>query len=354
MLQEVKTIIKDQIELQLENAIAGKQYTNLRDSHRKSINLLKDKILEIEHEICSKKNMYNDKEEIHLEKTKANEIIRSKSLHDFIYNKNLFNIEKRNIKILRKDIKTYRNDYNEKENIDFFKTLYSDDYADIKVLIITNDKPKKKYRLCIYGESLFLENNLLGNNRDYGCNFKDDYDKIVKIIKDAPTIDELTKYYDRNKDKIIQNIIINHKQLVKDYEIIKEKYEKSDFNILEKGLKVQDNEVKEIFLIKDGKTKIKYIMYEKYIYSQIKNKEINEDDPLEYIKYKNNQFRRLCSREQLRITKNSNVSFGNWYSIHIEKSEEGIILTKKNLEKYIKDAKKDIFQYLKNPKLSFF
>ncbi len=99
--------------------------------------------------------------------------------------------------------------------------LVDNQYLNLRVLIYTNDKPKNKYTLCIAGRSFF--SGVIEYPFAYGSGLSfDDYSpSILVILKEAPTVEELVAWYEKNKSRQFWNEQ-EHNEVVNLYEWVLE------------------------------------------------------------------------------------------------------------------------------------
>jgi len=142
--------------------------------------------------------------------------------------------KKKDIVINENDVKYYdRYNTKDKKPLEWLGYLYSDEFLKIKLLIAENDKPKNKYSLIVYGKCIFTDD-IIKFPYSYGINLNDNYNGLnLKIlIKDTSTIEELKKYLEKNKDKILKEKIEEYKEIKKEYLNTLEDYKIEDFKEL--------------------------------------------------------------------------------------------------------------------------
>lgn len=108
--------------------------------------------------------------------------------------------------------------------------LYSDNTTVIKLVIISNDKPKNKYALVAVGKRIFTEN-LLQPPRSYGLNFyvTGDSFAIEAPIREDESIEKLREWVNKYKPTILAEYIEKTQQLKAEYEQILKDYSVEDF-----------------------------------------------------------------------------------------------------------------------------
>jgi hypothetical protein len=86
-------------------------------------------------------------------------------------------------------------------------TLVQDQYKNIQVFIVRNKKPINKYTLTIQGKSLFYNrlDHILPERNSYIQGI-DENTNIRQTLKEAPTVEALKKWYDKNKAHLLKDI----------------------------------------------------------------------------------------------------------------------------------------------------
>jgi len=129
------------------------------------------------------------------------------------------------------DIYTIKHrDRDEGKYLEWLDYLYSDDFLNIRLLIAENDKPKNKYRLCGYGKCLFHDELL---KLPYGCGMNLlDYQSrcnIQVVINDFDSIDKLKSWLSKNRDKILQEFLVEYQGVKAEYLEVMANYRLKDF-----------------------------------------------------------------------------------------------------------------------------
>ena len=113
-------------------------------------------------------------------------------------------------------------------------SLAQDQYKSIQVFIVRTTKPTNKYALTIQGCSIFKDEKLTNilprrNEYIYGLN---ENTNIRLILKEAPTIEALQKWYDKNKADQLKDFLTKHAELEVRYEEAKALYKNVGWKIL--------------------------------------------------------------------------------------------------------------------------
>ena len=117
--------------------------------------------------------------------------------------------------------------------------IFDDEYYKLRAFIVTNDRPKNVYSLCVVGKHIFPEK-LLPRIYDYGSEINENreassYFTVKYPVARFPSIDEAKAYFDKNKDKLARNVQ-EYLALKKEWQDAKRDYRLDDFKqiILEK------------------------------------------------------------------------------------------------------------------------
>ena len=132
----------------------------------------------------------------------------------------------------------YRNGNGDYERRQIFytpiDTIAQDQYKNIQVFIVRTTKPTKKYALTIQGNSIFKDEKLtdiLPRRNEY-INGLHENTNIRLILKEAPTVEVLQKWYDKNKAGLLKDFFIKHADLEVQYETAKALYKSVEWKIL--------------------------------------------------------------------------------------------------------------------------
>ena len=113
--------------------------------------------------------------------------------------------------------------------------IFDEEFYKIKAFIVENDKPKNKYSLEIYGKNLFRKE-LIEIPYGYGLNSSSNYEgyNLQISLKDAPTIEELKIYLDKDKDKILEKCKISEvEETYREYLGVLQNYNIEEFKCFE-------------------------------------------------------------------------------------------------------------------------
>jgi hypothetical protein len=116
-------------------------------------------------------------------------------------------------------------------------TLVRDQYKNIQVFIVRNKKPINKYTLTIQGISLFHNrlDHILPERNSYIQSI-DENTNIRQTLKEAPTVEALQKWYDKNKAGLLKDFLkdflVAHAEIEIQYEEAKVLYKRSEWKAL--------------------------------------------------------------------------------------------------------------------------
>jgi len=115
--------------------------------------------------------------------------------------------------------------------------IADDKYKSIKVYIVPNRKPVKKFSLCIVGKSIFgykRDGNLLPSESRYGYvpGINDEGANIKINIRDAARESELQAWLEKNKSSVMKEFLEEHAELESKYEEAKRLYESLEWQAL--------------------------------------------------------------------------------------------------------------------------
>ena len=127
------------------------------------------------------------------------------------------------------------NDNYEKRKIFYspIDTLAQDQYKNIQVFIVRNKKPINKYTLTVQGRSLFYNrlDHILPERNSYIQGI-DENTNIRQTLKEAPTVEALQKWYDKNKAGLLKDFLVEHAKLEMLYEEAKALYKRPEWKAL--------------------------------------------------------------------------------------------------------------------------
>jgi len=103
--------------------------------------------------------------------------------------------------------------------------IHDDEYLKVYITILQNRKPVNKYDVRILGDCLFGYNELFKPDFSFGYRYG-------TILKSHPTVDAATKYIEKIKGTIAQDVIKRVDELKKEYLEVIETYKLSDFEEL--------------------------------------------------------------------------------------------------------------------------
>lgn len=96
------------------------------------------------------------------------------------------------------------------------ETFYSNDFLLLKSFITTNKKPKNCYSLIIAGNTFFNSyNNISTTIKElyhYGIDAHTDKANIKYLVKDFDSRENALNYYNNNKNKILKDYLLLHKE----------------------------------------------------------------------------------------------------------------------------------------------
>ena len=107
-------------------------------------------------------------------------------------------------------------------------TIVQDQYKNIQVFIVRNQKPVNKYTLTIQGISLLLNE----RRGKYYINGIRENSNIRQTLKEAPTIEALQKWYNKNKAGLLKDFLVEHVKVEEMYEEAKALYKKIEWKVL--------------------------------------------------------------------------------------------------------------------------
>lgn len=136
---------------------------------------------------------------------------------------------------------------NFKEDLGF---LINEEYLNIRLLIISNDKPTNQYSLIAMGNTAFFDSfdypllKIPNNNKPeqwqnaaYYC--EEQCHKSARIdttLKTGKTPEELKHWLERNREKIFADFLVDYQKVKAEYETVLKTYSLEDF----KGLKTEE------------------------------------------------------------------------------------------------------------------
>lgn len=214
--RKIKTISNNLDKLEEKNkkeiykikyTIYDKKLRELIEERNKKINTLKEDFYKVsEKQNKEIKNLY-----FHINKVKR--------ILEFM------KIKKEGVKNLDFKAYSYYGYPKEKNYLKPLAIILNDEFKNIQVFIYENDKPKNKFSLCVVGMTIF-NTDILEIPKSYGLhiNKENGYFNIEKGIKDLPTKEELKIYYEKNKDKILNDFLEEHKKAEEEYKEVLNNY----------------------------------------------------------------------------------------------------------------------------------
>lgn len=124
-------------------------------------------------------------------------------------------------------IKTYHDDV----HIENIGSLFDGDFLKINAFVFGNSKPVNKFSLALLGKTLLPES-VMSLPYSYGLpSFHGDYDfRLKTIIKDAMSVDELKRYFNKMKDKLVDKYTVGYPESRQKYDDMISKYKLEDFD----------------------------------------------------------------------------------------------------------------------------
>ena len=215
--------------------------------------------------------------------------------------------------------------------------FYKDDLMHLKAFIFRNDKPKNKCSLMIAGLCGFGKEEGLFVPYSYEATpgFKQKPD-VRAVLKDLPTVAELTKYYNKRKDVIFSEFIRNYKTTKGEFfeaPLIPLKY----FKPLENIREISAGQAPLICRIE----KTEYRIYRGRYFIETKKDEMIVD-PFSYIKVTGKLYKDYCPQASMSIIQSGAVILEGWIEMDIEKDhsvESKNYFNKNNYDRILKEGK---------------
>ena len=213
--------------------------------------------------------------------------------------------------------------------------FFKDKYMNIKIYVAENDKPVNKYTLFACGNCAFGD--FMDLPHGYGLPVHGDRGNITIIIKDLPTVEEINSYLEKNRKRVLKNLIGRYNVVKKEYLDVIRDYRLSDFKTVLEVRSIPENDAPLVCII----DKTLYLrLYNSFYYSSVKK--IEGDDVFEYIRVNGKLYKRDCRKEVMAITETGNITFGDWWSIHIEHShsnKSNTVFNKENYDRIVEEGK---------------
>lgn len=292
------------------------------------------------------KMISNEKEWEHKEVSKINSTITELMPQLEIFRQKIHYLqEKENIesqeeaRVREEEIKPYRD-----RELMRVEDFHKDKYLHIVLFIAENDKPKNKYSLLAYGRSkfaVFLDSHSTWysygmplNDSNSGCFLK-------RIIKDAPTKEELQEYLRRHRGTLLSDFMFAYEVVKCAYFQTTENYALEDLKPALEIQEIPDEAAPIICRITTYATTRTSRLYRSFFFESVE-KMPEEFDSFEYIKVDGDFFKKSCRKEQMTITQTGNTLFGDWWSTHIEKGNPlpDTVFNKENWERILGDVEK--------------
>lgn len=117
-----------------------------------------------------------------------------------------------------------------KEDLGYF---VNEEFLNIKLFIVTNEKPTNCYSLIAYGYCLFYDNDnrIMKVPHGYvqGAYYSDGYPNIEAIIRESPNTEDLKTWLGKNRSKILAEFITNYEAVKAEYLAVLKNYKVEDF-----------------------------------------------------------------------------------------------------------------------------
>ena len=215
--------------------------------------------------------------------------------------------------------------------------FYKDDLMHLKAFIFRNDKPKNKCSLMIAGLCGFGKEEGLFVPYSYEATpgFKQKPD-VRAVLKDLPTVAELTKYYNKRKDVIFSKFIRNY-ETTKDefYEALR--FRLNYFKPLESIREISADEAPLVCKVE----KREYRIYRGRYFEEAKKDEVIIE-PFAYIKVAGKLYKDYCPQALMSICRSGAVIHEGWIAMDIEKihsAKKSDYFNKDNYERILKEGK---------------
>jgi len=209
-------------------------------------------------------------------------------------------------------------------------TLYEDEFTIIKLFAAENDRPKNRWTLMAIGDTLLGA--LLDVPHDYGLPIYMKHGGFLqKALAHLPTLDEVKTYAERD---CMRGDLAAYEKVKKAYLDTVNNYSLEDFKPLLEPRAVSDHEAPVVFRITGIGDALEYRLYHGFYY---RTREV-DGDPFDYIEVDAKTYVRYCRPDQLKITETGNTTFGDWWSVSIQKTSGGIVFNRANWEKTITEA----------------
>ena len=213
-------------------------------------------------------------------------------------------------------------------------TLYEDEFTIIKLFAVENERPKNRWTLMAIGDTLLRE--LVNMPHSYGLPIHiGTYADIQIGLKHLPTLEEIKAYAEHRREDLMRRDLAAYKRVKKAYLDTVNNYSLEDFKPLLEPRKVLDQDALVVFRITGIGDALEYRLYQGFYYRT--GREV-DGDPFNYIEVDDMTYVRYCRPDQLRITETGNTTFGNWWSVSIQKTAGGIVFNRENWKGTITEA----------------
>jgi hypothetical protein len=167
-------------------------------------------------------------------RTEADEQIEAlyPAVHRFQHILKLIRIAKERLPAFTTDFEVEPHDRGTEYELVFLEEIVSTPFLRVRVYITGNDRPKNRYEVVVVGRSVFYsEDKLVALPRDYGLNVRTNRANVAFMLRVAPTVKELSKWWEvvRNRK---QEWIKAHEELEAELkEVVDGKYDTKEWTL---------------------------------------------------------------------------------------------------------------------------
>lgn len=226
--------------------------------------------------------------------------------------------------------------------------LRKEKYLHIVLLIAENGKPKNKFSLVAYGSCAFVNCQLMRGTYSYSSlHVIDERYDLKDSIKDAPTVEELRTYAAKHRASLLGSFLLEYDETKKAYLEAISKFTMKDFEPALTIREVTEEAAPIVFKLTDSgydenkewasDRTTEWRLYKGFYWQRVTKVSA---DVFSYINIAGITYMRVCRAETLEIRRDSNIYFGGWCSIHIERGtpNERTLFNKENYERYIAET----------------
>ena len=218
--------------------------------------------------------------------------------------------------------------------------LYADEFTLIKLFAVPNDRPKNKWTLMAYGETIL--SGIVDLPYSYGGVSIKKNVCIRKELKHLPTVEALKTYIKRKRKTLMANEREGYQVVKKAYLDTIKNYTLDDLKPLLEPRVVSSEEAPRVFKVDTYNNSTTYRLYQGFYYTSGAETPDDFIHMFDYITVDDEVYKRCCVPEQLKISQTGNTLFGDWWSMSITKDRGDIIFNRENFDRELTEANKRI------------